>query len=112
MLMEEQNKVTKLTIADLHRRWYILRYKYDIHTLIVTESFQRHKVRSFIVSDLKMDIDNDNWVCCYDKKNVLLNECSLLSLFLQHQLTNIEIDPLIEERLQFGIDGTIIIKIV
>jgi hypothetical protein len=57
-----------------------------------------------------MDFDNDNWVCCYDDSDLLLKGCSILSLFLEQQLTKIEVIPMIEERLEFGTDGYVIIK--
>jgi hypothetical protein len=107
-----RESVNELSLCDLKQRWRILRSQYGIHELQITECFQRHGSRSFIIENLNMVLDNDNWVCCYDTKNILLKECSVLSLFLQHQVTNIEIIPLIEERLEFGNDGYVLIRLV
>lgn len=108
--MKTQNETVNLTINDLRQRWKKLYRTYGYKTLIITEYFQRHKDRTFVVDELSMDFDVDDWVCCYDKDDILLKECSVLSLFLKHQLTDIEVEPLVEERLYFGNDGYVSVK--
>lgn len=100
----------ELSIIELRQRWIMLRYKHGINKLKITECFDGQKNRSFIVENINMVFDVDNLVCCYDKHNTLLNNCSVLSLFLQHQLTKIKVIPFVEERLEFGEDGYVIIK--
>jgi hypothetical protein len=108
--METKGIITNLNIVGLQRRWEMLQRKHGINKFIITEYFQRHNNRSLVINDLAMEIDN-GWVSCYDKKDILLKEYSILSLFLKHQLTKIVINPFVDERLEFGTDGYIIIKV-
>jgi hypothetical protein len=101
--------IIELTIQDLQKRWKRIFILGDINKIRITEHFKRHCERTYTVNSLAMDLDNE-WVCCYDNQDILLKEFSVLSLFLNYQISKIEVEPSVEERLYFGTDGFVIIS--
>lgn len=99
-----------LDINQLQQRFIMLN-KQGITKLKVTENFQKYGERSFVVHNLKMDLEKE-FVVCYDKHSILLNNYSVLCMFLKDQLTKIEVIPYVIQNLEFEGYGTITIEMV
>ena len=104
----------ELTIEELAERWEMLFWQFGVEKLRIIEQFPKNGLRSFIVSGLSMEFEND-YVMCGDFGDVIVNNFSTLMMFLRESLVSIKLLPIgdgmfYQERLKFS-DGLILIEV-
>lgn len=82
----------KLTINELLDRWSWLTWQEGIEELLVTEHQNNGNIKSYIVSGLEMELEQDLAICS-DYYDVLLVNNSKLVMFLQTDLKTITLSP-------------------
>ena len=108
-------EVTKeVTIEELAERWEILFWQLGVKKLKIIEQFPKRGLRSFNVSGLSIEFEDD-YVMCSDFVEVLVNNFSVLMMFLKESLLSIKMIPIgdgvfYQERLEF-VDGLILIEV-
>ena len=97
----------ELSIEELSERWMLLLWERGVSQLRVTENFKTGITKSFIVTGLKMEFEDEFAFCsdCYNNEVLTENDSTLL-LFLKQNLTSIVLIPVedgfCQERLLFG----------
>ena len=103
----------EVTIEELAERWEMLFWQLGVKKLRIIEQFPKNGLRSFNVSGLSIEFEDD-YVMCMDFGEVLVNKFSVLMMFLRESLVSIKLLPigngLYQERLEFS-DGLILIEI-
>lgn len=101
------NDTQKITIEELGERWEMLLWELGCSRLKVTENFKSGITKSFIITGLQMEFEDDYGFCfdCYNNEVLIENDSTLL-LFLKECLTSIILIPVgdgyCQERLMFG----------
>ena len=110
-----KDETINLTLEELEQRWTMMRIQNGIEDLLITESFQRHGSKSFIINGISMEFE-DEYVMCEDfsdNGDALLNNLSVLMMFLRESLLNITLLPIgndrYKEKLDFQ-DGVVYIE--
>ena len=108
-------EVTKeVTIEELAERWGMLFWQIGVKKLKIIEQFPKKGLCSFNVSGLSMEFEDD-YVMCMDYEDAIVNNFSVLMMFLRESLVSIKLLPIgdgmfYQERLKFS-DGLILIEI-
>jgi hypothetical protein len=101
----------RITIEELQQRWEMLFFEFGIDRLKVTESFSKSE-RTFVVTRLSMELEDD-FCICGDDGNILIDNFTILGMFLINSLNSIILYPignvLCREYLEFD-DGIITIE--
>ena len=102
----------KIMIEELGERWEMLLWEMGVEKLSVVEQFNRNGLRSYDVIGLSMECEDD-FVMCGDLDNSLINNFSILLMFLKQSVNTIYLLPLgndyYQERIEFN-DGVILIE--
>lgn len=83
----------KITVDELANRWSYLLYERGVSQLQVTENFKTG-TKTFIVTGLQMEFENE-YCFCYDvyKNEVLFENSSTLLLFLKENVKSVILIP-------------------
>jgi hypothetical protein len=110
--MSTTNETTlHLSIEALQERWEMLRLIGNISKYHITENFSKTGIRTYEVNDLKLLLVGD-YALCLDRDNYICkNHCSLM-MFMKSYLTDIEVIPYVQEKLEFGNIGVIYVDAI
>jgi isoleucyl-tRNA synthetase len=109
--MSTTNETTlHLSIEALQERWEMLRLISNISRYHITENFSTG-IKTYEVSDLKMLLVGD-YALCSDRDNYICNHHCSLMMFMRNHLTDIEVIPYVQEKLEFGNIGVIYVDVI
>lgn len=103
-------EIKVLSIEELQQRWDYLLFQLGIEKLLVTEKLANGTTRKFEVMGLAMELEKE-FIICTDCNDILIQNLSILMIFLQRRLIKILLYPYkdwYQERLEFS-DGAVIL---